>query len=177
MLHDFICGVLSLDKWDPQRGLSMLFSRCSRYSRLITCIICVCTICLPSQGLAEFLAVKVPIANIRSGPGENQDLLWKVEAYHPLQVIEKNGKWYHFKDFEGDEGWVHFSLVQKMDAVITAKENCNIRSGPGTKYDIVFTAEKGIPFKVLKNQQKWIKVEHADGDTGWIYNTLVWPNK
>lgn len=135
------------------------------------------TLLAPFDALAGYVAVKVPIANIRSGPGSSNDILWKVEAYHPLRVIEKKGKWYHFKDFEGDEGWIHDSLVQKMETVITKKENCNVRSGPGTGTDIVFTTEKGIPFKILKKNKKWLNVEHADGDRGWIHQTLVWPNR
>jgi uncharacterized protein YgiM (DUF1202 family) len=123
---------------------------------------------------AEHLAVSANIANIRSGPGTKHDVLWQVEKYYPIEPIEKKGKWYHFRDFENDEGWVHESLIQKMDAVISKKEKCNVRSGPGAKYDVVFTVEKGIPFKVLKRKGNWINIEHADGDKGWIYKTLVW---
>jgi len=45
---------------------------------------------------------------------------------------------------------------------------------PGTKEKILFTVEKGIPFKVLKSKGHWLNVEHADGDRGWIHDSLVW---
>jgi len=128
----------------------------------------------PEDGFAERLAVTDSIANIRSGPGTNNVIIWKVEKDHPLEIIGKKGKWYHFRDFEKDEGWIHNSLVGKVKTVITKKEKCNIRSGPGTKYEILFRVEKGIPFRVLKRQGVWIKIRHADGDQGWIHNTLVW---
>jgi SH3-like domain-containing protein len=38
----------------------------------------------------------------------------------------------------------------------------------------VFDADKGTPFKVLEKKDRWIKVQHADGDTGWIFSSLVW---
>lgn len=123
---------------------------------------------------AERLAISVPVANIRSGPGTNHSVLWKVEQYFPITVIDKSGNWYRFEDFEGDKGWVHKSLVGNIPAVITRKDGCNIRSGPGTSYDILFTVEKGIPFKVLKRQASWIHIEHFDGDKGWIHKSLVW---
>lgn len=126
---------------------------------------------------AEMLAVKVPVANIRSGPETNADILWKVEQYHPLNIIEKKGKWYRFKDFEGDEGWIYSSLLADLSTVIAVKENCNVRSGPGTGHDVVFTVEKGIPFKVIRKQGAWLEVVHADGDKGWIHGNLVWPGK
>ncbi len=120
------------------------------------------------------LAVKVSVANIRSGPGEQYENLWQVGMYHPLQILEQSGEWYHFRDFEKDEGWVHQSLLDDIQAVITTNEKCNIRSGPSTRQSIAFTAEKGVPFKVLERKKDWIHVEHADGDKGWIHKALVW---
>lgn len=123
---------------------------------------------------AERLAVSASEANIRSGPGTNHELLWKVEKYFPILVIEKSGEWIHFEDFEGDKGWIHQSLVSKIPSVITKNDACNIRSGPGTDHNIIFTVEKGIPFKVLEHQGSWIHIEHGDGDQGWIHKSLVW---
>lgn len=127
-----------------------------------------------SVSWAERLAVAVPIANIRSGPGTNHEILWKVEKYHPLIIVQKTSKWCRVEDFESDQGWVSRSLLRKISAVVLKEENCNIRSGPGTQFDVVFTAEKGLPFKVLKRKKDWIHVEHADGDKGWVYDRLVW---
>ena len=129
---------------------------------------------LAGTASAERLAVSAPVANIRSGPGTKHNVLWKVEKYFPLRIIEKSGEWYHFEDFEGDKGWVHKSLVRKISAVITKNDACNIRSGPGTSNKIIFTVEKGIPFKVLERKGSWIQIEHADGDKGWIHKSLVW---
>jgi len=127
-----------------------------------------------SVAWAERWAVSVSVANVRSGPGENTDILWEVEKYYPLNVFKKSGQWYHFRDFEGDEAWIHKLLVSNILTIITKKEKCNIRSGPGTGFSIAFTVEKGVPFKVIKYQGSWTYIEHADGDKGWIYNSLVW---
>jgi SH3-like domain-containing protein len=129
---------------------------------------------LVSAASAERYAISVSIANIRSGPGRNYDILWAVEKYHPLDVFQKSDQWYHFRDFEGDEGWIHKALLGKFPSVITNKENCNIRSGPDTRFEILFEVEKGIPFKVLERKGSWIHLEHADGDKGWIHESLVW---
>jgi SH3-like domain-containing protein len=123
---------------------------------------------------AQRLSVTASVANIRSGPGTNYQIIWKVEKYHPFHVIETSGAWYHFRDFENDKGWIHKSLTGKIPSVITNRDECNIRSGPGTTYDILFKVEKGIPFKVIGRQGKWIHLEHADGDRGWIHSALVW---
>jgi SH3-like domain-containing protein len=142
--------------------------------RVQSIIIFLLIMLLAATASAERLAVSAPVANIRSGPGTSHDVLWKVEKYFPIRIIEKSGEWYHFEDFEGDKGWVHQSLVKKIQAVVTKNDACNIRSGPGTSHEIKFTVEKGIPFKVLKQEGSWIHIEHADGDEGWIHKSLVW---
>ena len=124
--------------------------------------------------LAERLTVAADIANIRSGPGKNYEILWKVEKYHPLLVLKKEGQWYQFRDFEGDMGWIHASLLAGTPTVITKSEKCNIRSGPGTQFKVFFAVEQGIPFRVLDRKGKWIQIQHADGDQGWIHESLVW---
>ncbi|MEJ2728445.1 MAG: SH3 domain-containing protein [Deltaproteobacteria bacterium] len=129
---------------------------------------------LAGAASAERLAVSAPVANIRSGPGTNHEVIWKVQKNFPIRIIEKSGEWYHFEDFEGDRGWVHQSLVAKISTVITNNDACNIRSGPGTDNAILLTVEKGIPFKVLNHEGSWIHIKHADGDEGWIHKSLVW---
>ncbi len=137
-------------------------------------IILLLVLVFSTTAFAERLAVSAPVANIRSGPGTRHNILWKVEKFFPILVIDKSGEWYQFKDFEDDRGWVHKSLVGKIPAVITKNDKCNIRSGPGTTHNVLFTVEKGIPFKVLKRQGSWINIEHSDGDKGWIHKALVW---
>lgn len=111
---------------------------------------------------------------MRSGPGTSYDVLWQVEKYHPFLVVEKKDDWLKIKDFEGDMAWIHASLLNDAEGVITSKTNCNVRAEPSTDSRIVFTVEKGVPFRVIKRQEGWIYIEHADGEKGWIYHTLVW---
>lgn len=123
---------------------------------------------------AERLAVAVPEANVRAGAGESYEVMWKIDKYFPVEVLETKGEWCRFRDYENDEGWIHKSLLKKISSVITKKDRCNIRSGPGTDYRKVFTVDNGIPFRVIKNRGKWLKIRHSDGDEGWIHKSLVW---
>ncbi len=149
---------------------NVILKNMKAYPFIVAILVIVCS----SPALAERMAVTVPIANIRSGPGTKYDIIWKVEQYHPFLVIKKTGTWYRIKDFEQDEGWAHKSLLSDIKTVITQKNKCNIRSGPATNYDVLLTVEKGIPFKVLKRKGNWIHIQHADGDRGWIHESLVW---
>ena len=125
---------------------------------------------------AERLAISASVANIRSGPGTQYDVLWQAEQYTPIEVLNRDqtGSWYYFKDFEGTRAWVANSLVEKIDSVIVKRDRVNIRSGPSTNEHIVFRAEKGVPFRVLQRKGDWLQIQHADGETGWMHQMLVW---
>lgn len=142
--------------------------------RWIAVILGVTMLMGPVAYAAERMAVSANDANIRSGPGPNQDVLWKVEKYYPLEVIETSGVWLRFKDYEGDSGWIHKSLVDKTPTVVTKQNGCQLRAGPGTEQPVLIKIDKGIPFKVLKREGRWIQVEHADGDKGWLHDSVVW---
>jgi len=153
------------------KGVSRPGTTCVGSLILVFCIHAV----LSGTVWAERMSVNADKANIRSGPGTDQyDVLWEVERYHPLDVIRNQGEWMFFRDFEGDEGWIHGSLLGKTATVITRSDMVNIRSGPGTQNDIVFKAERGVPFQVVKRQGDWIHIRSGAGDEGWIHKNLVW---
>jgi SH3-like domain-containing protein len=142
--------------------------------RFISYLIFVVILSTGGFAMAERFSVSSKIANIRSGPGTGYEILWKVQCYYPIMVLKKSDSWINFRDFEGDEGWIHTSLLQKEATVITIKDKCNVRSGPGTNNDVIFTVGKGIPFLVMDRQGNWIQIKHVDGDMGWIHKSLVW---
>jgi len=126
------------------------------------------------QAGAKRLAVNVGQANVRSGPGTNHDIMWSVGKYYPLDVLKESGSWYKVRDFEDDEGWIHRSLLKKIPAVTVKAPLVNVRQGPGTTFRVLLQAEKGVSFKRLEKKGSWFKVQHQDGEVGWIHQSLVW---
>lgn len=144
--------------------------------RAIRYLLVIISLFLAAEAAAQSqrMAVASEIANIRSGPSAESEVLWQVERYYPLLVIEKKGSWYRFKDIDGQQGWVHKSLLDTTATVVVRVRRANLRSGPGTGNAILFDAEKGTPFKILTRKKDWLKVQHTDGDSGWIFKSLVW---
>ena len=59
------------------------------------------------------------------------------------------------------------SLVQaKMMSVDGTK--VNLRSGPGTKYRVLWELGRGFPIKVMSQKGEWCKVQDFEGDKGWV---------
>lgn len=124
---------------------------------------------------AERVSVSVKSANVRVGHGLKHEIAWEnLDRYYPLLVLDRFDSWYYVKDYENDVGWISKTVVNKVESVITKSNNCNVRSGPGTGHKVAFVVDNGVPFKVIGRKGNWIRIQHSDGDRGWIHKKLVW---
>lgn len=57
--------------------------------------------------------------------------------------------------------------------VSISKDGVNLRSGPDTKYSIIYELPEGYPLKVVSKQGEWLKVSDFENDQGWVYAPLV----
>ncbi|HNT96815.1 MAG TPA: SH3 domain-containing protein [Elusimicrobiales bacterium] len=138
--------------------------------RIPTMLLAIMTV-LAAPGAAEFYSVTSKMANVRSGPGGANESLWQVLRYAPFEVLGRSGAWTHVRDYEGDEGWVHGSILSKVRAVAVKTEKANLRETPGG--EISWVLDRGYPMKLLKTEGNWVQV--TDGEaTGWLHRSVVW---
>lgn len=123
---------------------------------------------------AELVRVKVKLANVRTGPGINYKKKWTAPRNYPYRVLKRTRGWIQVRDYEGFRDWIHKKLTDKKPAIIVNTKSANIYKGPGKKQPILFTSDRGVPYRVLSRQGKWLKIRHSDGDEGWILRTQVW---
>jgi len=127
---------------------------------------------------AEFLTVSKDNVNVRKGPGTQHPVVMELFEGWPLKVLSKKGDWYEIVDYENDKGWIHSSLVRKNDTVIVnVNKTGNMRSGPGKNNPVIAEVERGVVLTRVSSKDKWVKVKHSQGTVGWIYQTLLWPQK
>ena len=128
---------------------------------------------------AEMLSISKDGVNLRSGPGTKYEIKWEYGEGFPLRVVSKKGDWYKVKDFENDTGWIFKSLLSPDGHMIVKvnknkNKKVNIRSGPGTKFNIVGKAYYGVVFRTLEQKSGWAKVKHDTGLVGWVKRSLLW---
>jgi len=128
---------------------------------------------------AEMVAIAGDDINMRSGPGTEHAILWKLDSGFPIEVVGVKGEWLQVKDFEGSTGWVHKKTTQKTPhAIVKANketgQQINVRSEPDTKSAVVAKANYGVVFKVLEKKDGWVKVEHGQDVRGWVDGRLLW---
>jgi SH3-like domain-containing protein len=63
----------------------------------------------------------------------------------------------------------------KIPRIVSLKNSLTyMRSGPGTKYPIIFEIkQKGHPLKIISEFNNWRKVNTSDNLTGWIHTQML----
>jgi SH3-like domain-containing protein len=63
------------------------------------------------------------------------------------------------------------SHAQQMVSV--SREEINMRSGPGTRFEAIWTLIRGYPLRVIGSRGRWLKVRDFEGDHGWVFRSLT----
>ncbi len=124
---------------------------------------------------AEIVTVAVSKAELRSKPSIGASSVVKtVTIDTPLAVQKSQDRYFLVKDFTGNLGWIHESLVNKEQAVVVENDGVNVRKGPGKDHPVVFKAMRGEAFMVLDQSEDWLHIGDHSGRSGWIWKTLTW---
>ena len=59
------------------------------------------------------------------------------------------------------------------EMVAIAGEDVNMRSGPGTKNEVLWKMGTGFPLEVVKRSGDWLQVKDFEGSTGWVQKNTV----
>ncbi|TAJ97275.1 MAG: peptide-binding protein [Reyranella sp.] len=65
------------------------------------------------------------------------------------------------------------STASAQQMVSVAREEVNVRSGPGTNYSAEWVLGRGFPLKVVGRRGDWLQVRDFENDKGWILRQLT----
>ena len=149
------------------------------------------------------LAITSPdILNVRSGPGLTYDILTTVPKGTQATIIGigPNSEWYKVTlGVLSEPAWIYAGLTTvtgslasvkqytqaEIDGIATGNTNpvavtipaiMNVRSGPGTQYDVVTTVTQGTRAEIvgIGPLDEWFLVElDSLDDPAWIYQDLT----
>ena len=140
--------------------------------------------------LAE--TVKTPASdgsmNVRKGPGVGYEVVTWVKNGQTVTVLEGGKIWTKIKvDKSGKVGYIKTYALSKdasapaTDAAHTlgsvatkyASSNVNVRKGPGTKYEALFSISRNARLEILGEEGNWFLVRTENGKTGYISKNYV----
>ena len=123
---------------------------------------------------AEMVSVIHLPAELRDQPlVARTKVITELSRYTPLEVLGSESDYFKVKDYRGQVGFIHRSLVGNKDSLVVTASSCNVRSGPGTDHPVIFTATRGQSFRALSKQGEWIEITD-NGTIGWIWQKLTW---
>jgi uncharacterized protein YgiM (DUF1202 family) len=130
---------------------------------------------LTGTAAAEIVTVAVSKAELRSQPSVGAATVVQTLTINtPLSLQKTEGRYLLVKDFKGNLGWIHETLVSREKTVVVENDGVNVRKGPGKDHPVAFKAMRGEAFKVLDQAEDWLQISDQQGRTGWIWKSLTW---
>lgn len=157
---------------------------------------------LSSSSLVYAKEVKIAAdgLNVRSGPGEDYDVVGQVNTGETFQLIEEQSNWIAIS-YNSETVWVsaeYVSLSSEMDesdqpeetdtteeTTVTSPEEqtsssnlmtkfqvTNVRSQPSTAGDILTTLAKGEKISTIRSENDWLEIEW-ENTTGYVPSWVV----
>lgn len=136
---------------------------------------------LPFQAYAEgklplprFVAMKSNEANVRSGPGLNYPIDWVMKRRSmPVEIIAEYEQWRRIRDIQGDEGWVHVSMLSGTRTVLLQGRDQLLRTAKDQSSKPLARVEVGAIGELLECSSTWCRVEFAEF-RGWLNREQLW---
>jgi SH3-like domain-containing protein len=122
---------------------------------------------------AQFASLKTSKVNLRVGPGKEYPICWVIGWPNvPIALSAEFKLWRKVKLHDGTEGWVHQNIISNRNTVIVISDYA-ILYRFSSKTHPIYKVEKNVIARVLKKEEKWIKVE-INGIKGWLEHQCVW---
>jgi SH3-like domain-containing protein len=125
--------------------------------------------------IPRFVMTKANKVNLRAGPGNNYPTRVVYNRKNiPLMVIAEFDFWRKIKDMDGQEGWIHKTLLSNTMLVWVKTEMASLISDPTNPETVMLKAEKGVEGEFLKDiKGKYAKVRIAN-QKGWMLIDALW---
>ena len=125
---------------------------------------------------AQTYAVNSPrdgFLNLRTGPGEQFDIIGRMNHGSRVTVLENAGAWVRVRHDSGTVGWCSSRFLASLAVspyyyIYSPNDGfLNLRSGPGTKFSIIGPMYNGQEVRILERAGDWVRVRHESGTVGW----------
>lgn len=120
----------------------------------------------------EAVSIGVPALNVRNGPSPDHALIGKVYSEQIYVAVATSGNWRKIWYGQGT-GWVYTPYLSPTNAPMAqVTASLNVRTGPGTGYDVVGTAPAGSWWSISGSSGAWRKI-HFKGAVRWVHGAYL----
>ena len=130
-----------------------------------------------SSGLdiPRFVSLRSDKVFVRTGPALRYPIKWVYKRKNmPVEIIQEFDTWRKIKDIDGEEGWIHQSLLSgRRHGIAQADNPILIFKKPDKTARNLAEVENDNVLRVHKCQTFWCDVE-IKGFSGWIEKKSLW---
>lgn len=122
----------------------------------------------------RFVSLGSDQINVRFGPGQQYPINWIYARKDlPVTIVAEFDTWRKIRDHEGDEGWVHSSLLSSKRTIMIKDEVRELKRTPDPNSRAVLRAEPGVIGELFDCEENWCRVDIA-GQRGWLQRDDFW---
>jgi SH3-like domain-containing protein len=122
----------------------------------------------------RFVSLEADRVYLRFGPGREYPVSWVLARKGlPVEIVAEFDTWRKVKLYDGDEGWVHSSLLSSRRTVMIKNDIAEVRRTPAADARVVLRAEAGVIGELLDCEQAWCRVD-IQGRRGWLRRDAFW---
>ncbi|MCK5554925.1 MAG: SH3 domain-containing protein [Alphaproteobacteria bacterium] len=130
---------------------------------------------IPASSLIpRFMTFSADEVNVRTGPGQRYPIrvVFKKEGL-PIEIVKEFDGWCQMRSKDGDEGWVHKSLLSSKRTVIVRGSTRTLFKKPKVGAMPVVKLEPGVIANLDRCNKEWCYLKAA-GYKGWLERENIW---
>ncbi|MEQ9326826.1 MAG: SH3 domain-containing protein [Rhodospirillales bacterium] len=124
----------------------------------------------------RFVTIRANKVNLRTGPGVRYPIDWEYrQAGLPVEIVGEYGTWRKVRDWQGDEGWMHQSMLSGRRSFMVRGDVGALRETADRNARLVARLEAGVVGRIAECPATggWCKVE-VEGFAGWLERERMW---
>ena len=122
----------------------------------------------------RFVSLGADEVHLRFGPGREYPIRWVLARKGlPVEIIAEFDTWRKVKLPDGDEGWIHSSLLSSRRTVMIKDQIAALHRTPSDDARVVLRAEPGVVGELLDCDQDWCRID-IQGRRGWLRRAALW---
>lgn len=130
-----------------------------------------------SSGLPipRFVSLNDQKVFVRTGPALRYPIKWIYQRENmPVEVIQEFDTWRKVRDIDGDDGWVHQSLLSgDRSVIVKGEQNLSLRKSAGDTSGVLAYLEPNVVALAEVCDGAWCRIT-AGGYTGWAERKFLW---
>ena len=129
----------------------------------------------PPAAALDYGAANAPVTILYDAPSKHAKKLYVVSRGTPFEEVVTLKDWVKVRSQNGIMAWMEKRDLSAAHHLVVTVPLVEIHQRPDSASPVVFRARKSVILQFLKDTGVgWLKVRHADGDTGYIKASKVW---